>query len=1215
MECPVKRFLIALIAVIALSAGALVIGPGFVDWNRYKPQILAQLQAATGHDYAIGGPLEFAVLPYPRLRIQDLAVSAPGGKGGPLLALKETAVSVDLLPLLKGKVVVSSVLLVQPRIEVSVGADGTPSWMTPVLKEKTAAGSGGAAGQGDLMNAVTLREVRIRDGQVRYTDLRTGKTLALDKITVSLQGDTFLGPYTLDGTVGYLGQDVDLKVKTGRMDNLSESLALQVQAKLGKSGSSLEYSGVAALKDQPEFQGEASFETAGLGDLAGTLGGSKGGAGLPAQFDRPLKAKGLVTFSSGTLSCKNLALSFGGMEAEGTVSASGLSGKGGGIVLSAALTASGPFDLDPFLPSAQKKKEAAGTRPDAFLPEALALPDGVDFSLAFKAPSVKYKGEVFSGAALALEKKQGVLSVRAATAGPGGTDMDVNASASFASSSKSAQDGTAVLSDPVVTADVRLVSDEPAKFASLFLTKDQSSAAAGLFSHGLSAGTARISLKGKKMDFNAAGASLLGTKFDSSGSYTLRTGKEKDLLALALSSPAVDLDRWIKAFSRKGAAAAMPETASAPSRGDAGKAVAAFARSLNLPFDLALDASFGSVRIEGVQYDKLDLKTRIEGNALHIETASVQDAAGNALSVTGDIGDVAALKQLNLTVSGATPDLEKLLGSYKVDTANLPKNVGAAEMVSEFRGDSSKLDFKADMKALRGSLAASGSLSSLMDNPSVSTLALRLRHPSYVELVRIFNPSFSSGVAISKTLDISGAMAQSGNRYDFTGIKAALGSSVITGNVSVAAKPGARPAVEADLSAGDLPLDELMGVQAGRKGAVQADRIRNPGSSGVGGGDVRWSRNAIDAGWMNAFDMNLKAKADTLSWGNWILKGAAADLVLKDGTMDIGRVDAGLFGGRVFLKGRVSSSQKPRQPLSISSSASLSDVPVEDFVRAFSGSPLVRARGVVSFKSDLDATGLSPAALVFDLHGKASLSGKDIVFEGFDLARLSRALGSATTSARQNFSTLLGAATAGGTTRFDTLDGTFTVAEGVINIDRLLLTGQAADVANTGSVSLPLWTIDMASEVRLKEPADAPPLKVSFRGPLDNPAQTFGQSAMEAFFQKQIEGMVVDPLLKNLDKSGTLQQILGTGGQPSPSPSAPSPTPSSQRIEAAPLAPSSSGTGAAAPEDIQPSAQPQEAPPQQQPPQQQKQQKPEDVLKGVLGDFLQQQLQQQGGQR
>lgn len=1187
MEYPLKRFLIALVAVLVLSIGALVIGPGFVDWNKYKPQILTQLQAATGHDYAIGGPLEFAVLPYPRLRIQDLTVSSPGGKGEPLLALKEAAVSVDLLPLLKGKVVVSSVLLVEPRIEVSIGADGTPSWMTPLLKEKTAAGSGGAGGQGDLMNAVTLREVGIRDGQVHYKDLRTGKTLALDKITVSLQGDTFLGPYTLDGTVGYLGQDVDLKVKTGKMDNLSESLALQVQAKIGKLGSFLEYSGVAALKDQPEFQGESSFETAGLGGVARALGGTD----LPAQFDKPLKAKGLVTFSAGTLSCKNLAFSFGGVEAEGTVSASGLSGKDG-IRLSAALTASKPFDLDPFLPPAQKKKE--GARPAAFLPETLALPDGVDFSIDFKAPSVKYKGGVFSGVSLALEKKQAGLSARAGAAGPGGTDMDVNASVSFASSSKSTQEGAAVLSDPVVTADARLVSDEPAKFASLFLTKDQSAAAAGLFSQGLSAGMVRVSLKGKKMDFNAAGISLLGTKFDSSGSYTLRTGKEKDLLALALSSPAVDLDRWIKAFSGKDAAAAMPETASAPSRGDAGKAVAAFARSLSLPFDLALDASFGSLRIRNAQYDKLDLKTRIEGNALHIETASVQDTAGNALSVAGDIGDVAALKQVNLTISGSTPDLEKLLGAYKVNTANLPKNVGAAEMTSEFRGDSAKLDFKADMKALRGSLAASGTLSSLMETPSVSTLELRLRHPSYVELVRIFNPSFSSGVAISKSLDISGAMAQSGNRYDFTGVKAALGSSVITGNVSVSAKPGARPAVEADLSAGDLPLDELMGVQAGRKGAVQADRIR---SSGSGGGDVRWSRNAIDAGWMNAFDMNLKAKADTLSWGDWILKGAAADLILKDGTMDIGRVDAGLFGGRVSLKGRVSSSQKPRQPLSITSSASLSDVPVEDFVRAFSGSSLVKARGVASFKSDLDATGLSPAALVFDLHGKASLSGKDIVFEGFDLARLSRALTSASTSARQNFSGILGAATAGGTTRFDTLDGAFTVSEGIINIDRLLLTGQAADVANTGSVSLPLWTIDMASEVRLKEPADAPPLKVSFRGPLDNPAQTFGQSAMETFFQKQIEGMVVDPLLKKLDKSGTLQQILGTGGQQAPS----------QKIESKPLAPASSGTPEPAPEEIQPSAQQQEAPPQQQ--QQKKPQKPEDVLKGVLGDFLQQQLQ------
>ena len=53
-----------LFAVVLLLVGA-VVAPSFVDWNKYKTQIVEQVKNATGLDVTVGGDLSLAVLPSP----------------------------------------------------------------------------------------------------------------------------------------------------------------------------------------------------------------------------------------------------------------------------------------------------------------------------------------------------------------------------------------------------------------------------------------------------------------------------------------------------------------------------------------------------------------------------------------------------------------------------------------------------------------------------------------------------------------------------------------------------------------------------------------------------------------------------------------------------------------------------------------------------------------------------------------------------------------------------------------------------------------------------------------------------------------------------------------------------------------------------------------------------------------------------------------------
>ena len=146
MKLPVKKIISIVFALVFLSAGGLILGPSMIDWNKYKPEIVSRLQALTGHEYAIAGNIELAIVPMPRLKIENLSVGMPANLGGDtIVSLEKAAVDVELMPLLKKQIVVKSVELVKPVFNLGVKADGTAIWMTPELQKKPSAAKKGAS--------------------------------------------------------------------------------------------------------------------------------------------------------------------------------------------------------------------------------------------------------------------------------------------------------------------------------------------------------------------------------------------------------------------------------------------------------------------------------------------------------------------------------------------------------------------------------------------------------------------------------------------------------------------------------------------------------------------------------------------------------------------------------------------------------------------------------------------------------------------------------------------------------------------------------------------------------------------------------------------------------------------------------------------------------------------------------------------------------------
>ncbi|MBI4030251.1 MAG: AsmA family protein [Proteobacteria bacterium] len=610
------------------------------------------------------------------------------------------------------------------------------------------------------------------------------------------------------------------------------------------------------------------------------------------------------------------------------------------------------------------------------------------------------------------------------------------------------------------------------------------------------------------------------------------------------------------------------------------RSVKAVVEKISLPFDLDLNASLKNVRLKGREYAAINAIVGLDSKKLEIKTLDLQDKGGNSLLASGAIGELKTLKDIDMSVQGKTSDARGLLQGLGVKTDSLPQSVKAAEVVSEFKGHEGDLAFALNLRAANGTLDTSGKLTNVLAKPVISDLTLRLRHPNYVELARMFKPDFSSGVDIRKTLDVFANVKQEGKVYAFSAIQAQIGPAAITGDVR-ADMSSAKPLITAKVQAGDVPLDKILGHDASHKGTRRVTPQKG------GAQDVRWSRNAIDTQWMNKFNLDLTGSAQSFSYGPWSFSNAALDVDLNNGVLTITKVSGGMHGGQVNLTGKASSGPNPRDPVSVDGRVSMQNVSLESFVSSFSGSQIVKAKGTISMETNVKTTGLSPAALIFDLEGAGKASGGDLVFEGFDLARLSRTLAQPSSSMTENFTALLDTSMSGGSTKFDTLDSTFTITEGVVNFNKLALVGPDASVNSLGSVNLPLWTIDMESAIQLAEPKDSPPLKAVFKGPLDSPGQTFAKSAMDNYFRGLIGNKVQDAIINKLqDKGGgdtgqVLQGIIGgLTGQP--------PAPQQQAPEAQ--------QPAAGQETTQPA-------PQQQP-QQKNEIAPEDVFKGVLEGVL-----------
>lgn len=1152
------RILAVILTVVVLVLGAVLIGPSFVDWNKYKAQIAEQVKTASGYDVQLSGDLSLAVLPSPRVTIRDAVIAAPSPvKERTLIAVEEATVSVALFPLLEKRVVVQDIKLVKPDIRLEVNQQGGQSWIVEKVSQggQAAAEIAGAAADvasddiNGAMKAISLDSVKIEDGRIQFVNYQTGASQLAEHLNVNLKADSLFGPYDAVGDVVYGGNKITYEAKTSAIDAGDD---IQVNAKFGlpDKNVSVTFDGVAGKVAPFNTQGEVRVTLDKLENLAA----------VPTPLQGKTTLRGMITANEQKASIRDATFQIGKLAGAGALDVGGIKDRN-------PLAVTGRFDLKDGLNidalmkktggSASSKtgaKEGQNAQSDTPVPVTLSFPFPLTLDISVNAPELAMNGQSLKGVTLTAAKQGATMAVAVkANDLPGGGQIDAKGRLRYASSSINSGGGI-TYSDPDLSFEAKGRANQLPTLLRAALPDQRDNAALEAFK------TAEFDIKGgldgARISLNDSRITLDDTALSVGGSYKPVAGGKPDV-AIDLSASYLNLDDLMTRL-KGDKKQAVQQSQAAPKDM---KAALEPVRNFELPVNLTFDVSLQKARYNAMDASGIRLKGKSIGDALTLETASAQNLLGAMLSAKGKVASLKNLSGIDLDFYGKTDNVKAVMTALKQDTSKLPSQLSAAEVTANAKGTADALAFNANAKALSGSLDASGDAKGLLGTPTFDNLTVRLKHPNFVQAMQIVNPGFSGGPGMAKPVDFYARLVNDGKLYTLNDFKASLGQTTAGGDLRFD-NSGAKPAINGTLVLGDLPLDDLLGAKkSGGSGA---------GGSSASAGGERWSRNAFDMGWMHSANMDLAVSAKSITYGGWNFQNPKTRVTLNNGSLKVQDLNGGLFGGAAKLNASVQSPSDPKQPLTLSVDSAMQNVNLQQLAVALSSSNRIKASGTGSLTFDVSGAGISPNALVSSLKGKANLDADTVVFQGFDLAQLAMALLDSG-KPLDRLQNAVGGATSSGQTRFDTIDGDYTINQGVVSIAKMQMTGPAATIDSTGNVSLPRWYIDTVHMIALANAKEVEPFRVEIKGPLDNPANTFGRGLFDEMLRRRAVDKIQEKLPDLLgDKATEKLQQFGI-------------LPQQQKQQAAPDA-------APAPADA----------PQQQP----KQQTPEDVLKDAIGGFL-----------
>ncbi|MBT8134449.1 MAG: AsmA family protein, partial [Gammaproteobacteria bacterium] len=200
----IKYFFILLVLVfIALLAFAATF-----DANNYKPQIIEQVEKATGRTFTIDGDINLSVFPWVGLKVESVSLgNEQGFKAAQFAAIKQLDVKVNVLPLLRKEVEINTIRLHGLNVSLEVANNSSNNWSSLAQTEadeddmegKTAAPEATQQPVAEKEGALPLASLRVEgfefvDAMISYDDRSSNTSAKVSELNLTTSAIAFDEP-------------------------------------------------------------------------------------------------------------------------------------------------------------------------------------------------------------------------------------------------------------------------------------------------------------------------------------------------------------------------------------------------------------------------------------------------------------------------------------------------------------------------------------------------------------------------------------------------------------------------------------------------------------------------------------------------------------------------------------------------------------------------------------------------------------------------------------------------------------------------------------------------------------------------------------------------------------------------------------------------------------------------------------------------------------
>ena len=1117
-------FFVGAAVLVVGIVGAVLVVPGFIDWNQYKGELTAQARTFLGRDLVINGDIEISLLPAPALVAGDVRLAnAEGASAAEMVRLKSLEVRISPAPLLGGNIQVETVKLVEPVIELEVLADGRKNWVfttaegesEPAATDGKAPATAGGVPQAASEPPVRLDSFVIENGTVIYRDSTSGTVEQIGGVNARIAAASLSGPFDSSGRLSVRGIPLDYELSVGKVIH-GRTVPLGLTVMLAPGDTRIEASGALVnLADVPKFKGKIKVNGK---NLAGLAHFGAGNGTLPGFLAQEFRVEGTVVAAAGNTGFKDLSLRLGDAQATGTLSV-----EVGKTTTVTGEVAVNHINLDEWL----SFPASLAVEADA-VPAAVGGAGGTSIPLAAeKPPPAAPDKDRRAGFALPTDvngflnvfvdavtfRNLMIRQVRAGAEMAGGEITVSQMSGQFPGSSEVAIYGfvTSAEGRPKFEGEVEAsVSDLRRVLAWL-----------GVAAPNVPSDRLRKLTLNSNLSITPREAQIFGLdmKLDSSrltGGITVALRKRLSFGA-DLTLDRLNLDAYLRDAGKEEAETETPEPAAAAGKGD-GKPPASDSGAPDVlalwsvlnSFDANLVARIKSVTYRATPIKEVAFDGTLFNSTLEITRASVKNAAGASANVNGAITGLDGIPKLKALWfdlgAGNLSRLFRLLGVESPVDTNL---LGKVSVKGQIEGSLLKPGIKALLKANDIEIGLDGGVSLLPPRPSVD-MKVKVKNGDLARFLRALKFDYRPRGRIGG-LDIAARLAGDARALTFKNIKGTVGAIPLKGR-AVFGFAGRRPRISAVLDTGEIVVQKYLPTRRtswlrpspapspapshGRPGIIPAAWMAPAGNAGtrpgivpVAAGGGRWPDDPLDLSALGAFDADLELKAAGIVYDKFRIENADIAATVANGVLSAERLAGRLFGGALSGTARVRGTGTP----GIETDLALVDGDLAQALRVLAGKAV--ASGSLGLNLKLSTEGRSVADMVAALGGNGSLALRRIGVEGKSRGTaLAAALDLIT--GLNKMSKLLGGKTGKG---LADIMGTFTVDKGIARSQDLRLVSTLGDGAAKGSVDLVKWLIDIGGEVRLAETLATKVLSqvtgagtnqtlpFEIRGPLDAP--------------------------------------------------------------------------------------------------------------------------------